>query len=133
MVGESFRHAAGDGLTNGGCDLGAVQLDGAHHAEVIGGADGDLQEEPIVAEEFVLEQDLLDHLLRISDDQGAPRLDRAVEALPRRRRPAAFTTDPRHDLGVAGVDALTRWAEEWIVAGPQVTAQRGAARPVRMA
>ena len=31
------------------------------------------------------------------------------------------------------VDALTRWAEEWIVAGPEVTAQRGAAGPVRTA
>lgn len=31
------------------------------------------------------------------------------------------------------VDALTRWAEEWIVAGPEVTARRGAVRPIRTA
>ena len=50
-------------------DLGTQQLDGSHDMLMRHGADGELSEEALMAEELVLEQDLVDDLLRTADQQ----------------------------------------------------------------
>src|SRR3990172_7157126 len=52
-------------------DLGPEQFDSAQHFVVRHRADGQLQEEPLIAEELVLVEDLVDHLLWAADQQGA--------------------------------------------------------------
>ena len=72
-------------------DLGAEQLDRAHDARVRQRADAELHEEAVVAEELVLEEDLLDDLLRAADEvraaqrRGWPRTARASSAASRAR------------------------------------------------
>src|SRR4051794_21331966 len=52
----------------------------------------------MVAEELVLEEGLLDHPLRATDEVGAAQRARRVEVLARDRRPAAFPPDAVHHL-----------------------------------
>ena len=59
-------------------DLGAEQLDRAQHPVVRQRADRELDEEAVVAEELVLEEDLLDHLLRAADEVRAAQRGRRV-------------------------------------------------------
>jgi hypothetical protein len=54
-----------------GDNLGAEQLDGAHHLVVRNRADADLRHKALVAEKLVLEEDLLRNLLRASDQERA--------------------------------------------------------------
>ena len=53
---------------HGGGDLGAEQLDGSHYLIVRHRADADLRHKALLAEELVLEEDLLYYLLRAADD-----------------------------------------------------------------
>ena len=64
--------------------------------------DGDLQEKPVVTEDLVLEQDLLDHVLRAADKIRAPARARRVEVLPCHRPPAALLPDLVHHLRERG-------------------------------
>ena len=57
-------------------DLGPEQLDRPHHVGVRQRADAHLQQEPVVVEDLVLEQDLLDDLVRAADEVRAAQLVR---------------------------------------------------------
>jgi hypothetical protein len=59
-------------------------------------ADAHLREEALVAEELVLEEDLLRDLLRAADDERAARAAEGVELRGRHRRPPALAPDPVH-------------------------------------
>src|SRR6185312_1910795 len=59
--------------------LGPEQLDRAHHLGVREGADAELDQEALVAEEAVLVDDLRCHLLRVADEVGAARLAAGFE------------------------------------------------------
>jgi hypothetical protein len=60
-----------------------------------------------VAEELVLEEDLVDDLLRAADDERASAGAQGVEGRPLHRRPAALAADRGHHLGV-GREELCR-------------------------
>ena len=83
------------------------QFDRAHDVRVGHGADAHLGEEAAVPEDLVLLEDLLDHLLRAADHEGALRRAHDVELLARHRRPSPLAPDPGHHVRVAGVE-LTR-------------------------
>src|SRR5688500_15952289 len=74
---------------NGGGDLGAEQLDRAHYPVVGQRADADLGQEALVAEELVLEEDLLHALLGAPDEERAARRAPRLELGAAHRRPAA--------------------------------------------
>jgi len=57
-------------------------------------ADAQLEQEALVAEELVLEEDLLDDVIRAADEARAPQRARGVERFPRQRRPTALAADP---------------------------------------
>jgi hypothetical protein len=56
----------GQDLSHGRGDLGAEQFDGLHHRLVGHRPDRHLRQEALVAEELMLKENLLDHLLRAS-------------------------------------------------------------------
>jgi hypothetical protein len=56
---------------HGRCDLGAEELDRPHDLRVRHRADAELNEKAVVVEELVLEEDLLDDLLRGADEVRA--------------------------------------------------------------
>src|SRR5215217_7117375 len=85
------------------CDLRREQLDRAHDARMREGPDAHLHEEAVVPEDLVMEEDLLDDLLRAADEVGAPQRARRVELLARHRRPAALPADAVHHRGEGGV------------------------------
>src|SRR4051794_7910182 len=85
-------------------------------------ADARLHQEPVVAEELVLEEDLLDHLLRAADDERTPPRAERVEVLALHGRPASLAADCRHHLRVAGKE-LTGIADVAV----RVDAERGPA------
>src|SRR3954454_18800743 len=60
-------------------DLGAVELDRAHDARVRHRAHAELHEEAVVPEGLVLEENLLDHLLRAADEVRAVEAGAGVE------------------------------------------------------
>ena len=62
------------------------------------GTDAELDQKAVVPEDLVLEEDLLDHLLRAADERGAVQGPRSVEVRPLHRAPAAFAADPVHHL-----------------------------------
>ncbi len=80
--------AACDLGAHGGRHLRAEQLDRAHDVAVGQVAHAHLHQEPLVAEDLVLEQDLLDHLLRAAD-QRARRAARAARRTARGSCPAS--------------------------------------------
>jgi hypothetical protein len=63
------------------------------------GADAELDEEALVAEDLVLEEDLLDHLLRAADKGRAAECPRRLELGPSGRRLAALAPDAGHRFG----------------------------------
>src|SRR3954447_11990212 len=79
-----------------GRDLCAEELDRPHHLVVGHCANRDLQQEPLVAEDLVLEEDLVDHVLRAADEVCAAPRARRVEVLSCHRPPAAFAADLVH-------------------------------------
>jgi hypothetical protein len=62
------------------------------------GADAELHEEAVVAEDLVLPEDLLGDLLRRADEVRALQGGRRVELLAGHRRPAALAADAVHHL-----------------------------------
>jgi hypothetical protein len=80
---ESPQLAADDGR-----HARAEELDGAHDPVVRHGADAELHQEAVVAEELVLEEDLLRHLLRAADEARAAQRPRGLEGGAGERRPA---------------------------------------------
>ncbi len=60
-------------------------------------ADAELDQEALVAEDLVLEEDLLDHLLGTADEARAVEVERRVELRARHRRPPALAPDLVHD------------------------------------
>ena len=60
-------------ITHDEGDLGTKQLDGAHHLLVGHRTDADLRHKAPVAEELVLEEDILHDLLRAADHERAAR------------------------------------------------------------
>src|SRR5215212_8516665 len=66
------------------------QLDRAQQLVVRHRPDAELREEAIVAEDLVLLEDLLGHLLRAAHEQVPTRLPPSLELLPRQWRPAAL-------------------------------------------
>src|SRR5690606_5086142 len=85
-------------------DLGAEQLDRAKHLVMRDGADAELREEAPMTEDLVLEQDLVDDLLRAADEQRAAGAAQRVELLARHGRPAALAAEAAHDLRVGGIE-----------------------------
>ncbi len=77
-------------------DLGPEALDRAHDGAVVDLAGGHLREVALVAEELVLEQDLLRHLLRAPGGQRSARRAQRHVLLRRHRRPATLAADPAH-------------------------------------
>src|SRR5436190_16485768 len=60
--------------------------------------DRELDQEPLVPEDLVLEEDLVDDLLRAADDVRAAQIASGLEVLARKRRPAALSPDSVHHL-----------------------------------
>src|SRR5688500_3877802 len=83
----------GERLVHGGLHNSAEELDRLHYLVVRQRADGKLQAEAVVAEPFVLQEDLVDHLLRGADEVGAVQGGAGVELLARLRRPPALFAD----------------------------------------
>src|SRR5690242_705921 len=81
-------------LAHGGGDLGAEQLDRVHDLRVRHRADADLREQALVTEDLVLEEDLLDDLLRAADRERAARPPHLIELAPGQRSPATPAADP---------------------------------------
>ena len=77
-------------LAHRGRDLRPEQLDRTHDARVRQRADAELHEEAAVPEDLVLEEDLLDHLLRAADEVRAALRPRRLE-----RRPLEVGGQPR--------------------------------------
>src|SRR5918998_2290286 len=90
---------ARDLLADSGSDLGAEQLYGPHDPIVRQRADADLGYKALVAEELVLEEDLLHDLLGAPDEERAARRAPRLELGAAHRRPAALAADPVHHLG----------------------------------
>ena len=74
----------------------------------------ELDEEAVVAEELVLEEDLLDDLLGRADEVRAAKRCRGVVVGTRHRRPAALVADPVHRRG----DVRERLVERLLRASP---------------
>jgi hypothetical protein len=89
-----------------GDNLGAEQLDGAHHLVVRNRANADLRHKALVAEKLVLEEDLLRDLLRASDQECAVRRAPRLELLAAHRCPATLAADPVHHSGVGRVELV---------------------------
>ena len=89
-----------------GRDLGPEELDRAQRLLVRERADADLRQEAVVAEELVLEEDLLGNLLGASDGERAARRAELVELGPTDRRPAALAADGVHHRGVGGEELV---------------------------
>ena len=70
-------------LAHRGRDLGAEELDRAHDVGVRERADAELDQEAVVAEDLVLEEDLLGDLLRAADEVRAAQRAGGVELLAR--------------------------------------------------
>src|SRR5918997_1066255 len=87
-------------LADGRGYLGAEKLYGAHYPIVGQRADADLGHKALVAEELVLEEDLLDDLLGAPNEELAARRPPRLELGAAHRRPAALAADPVHHLGV---------------------------------
>src|SRR4051794_1783714 len=86
-------YAACDRFAHDGRDLLAEELDRPHHLVVRHRADRDLQQEPLMPEDLMLEEDLVDHVLRAADEVRAAARARRIEVLSRHRPPAAFAAD----------------------------------------
>lgn len=61
-----------DGLAHRRRDLSPEELNGAKDRGVRHGADTELGKEALVTEKLVLEKNLVDHLLRVADEQRPP-------------------------------------------------------------
>ena len=81
--------ATGDFGAHRGGDLGAEELDGAERRLVRQPAARELQHETIVAEDLVLEEDLLNYLFRATDDARPTQRDRTPRAVWAQRRARA--------------------------------------------
>src|SRR4051812_43456738 len=66
------------------------------------GTDAELDQEAVVLEDLVLEEDLLDQLLRAADERCAVERARGLEVLALQRPPAALPTDPVHHQLLSG-------------------------------
>src|ERR1700761_732423 len=82
-----------------GGDLGAEELDRAHHVGVGEGADAELDEEAVVVEDRVLGEDLLGDLGGGADEVGAFGSAARFEGGAAHRRPASLAADPVHHPG----------------------------------
>jgi hypothetical protein len=71
-------------------------------------ADRHLHEIPLMAEDFVLTEDLGDRLVGRTDRQMSTRTAADVELRPRERRPAAFAADAAHHFGIGREEGLDR-------------------------
>ena len=91
----------GELAAHGRRDLGAEQLDRAHDLRVRQRPDAELDEEAVVAEELVLEEDLLDDLLRAADEV------RAAAAWPRRRSLARVCGGQPRSRPISSIIAAT--------------------------
>ena len=94
--GDRQRPRSRDLGANDRRDLGPVELDRAHRLRVVEAPDGQLEQEPAVPEDLVLEQDLLDDLLWAADEVRTAERPRGLELLARHRRPTALTSDLGH-------------------------------------
>ena len=70
--------------------------------------DRELGEKPLVPEDLVLVEDLLDHLPRAADRERAAQRPRGLELLWRHRGPAPFAPEARHHLGIPRVEGADR-------------------------
>src|SRR3954471_23106408 len=75
-------YSARDGLADQRGYLGAEQLDGPHDVVVRHRPDRQLGQEPLVAEDRVLSDDLVGHLLGRAHQQRALRFPRVFELFP---------------------------------------------------
>lgn len=119
-----------DGVTHGRRDLGSEQLDGSEETIVRDRADRELEQEPVVVEDLVLEEDLRDEVLRRAESwkarSGSSELitDTALVRRLRRVRSAAAAST------TAGVEAHPCEAVEGGPAGRPARRDRGR-RPAR--
>src|SRR5690606_8487186 len=74
------------------------ELDRAQDVRVGHGTHGELQEEAVVAEQLVLEEDLVDDLGRAADEVRSAQPPLGVELRARGGRPATLAADPAHRL-----------------------------------
>src|SRR3954464_10991655 len=99
--GAAARHLGPDRRRH----LRPEQLDRPHDARVRQRADAELDEEPLVPEDLVLEEDLLHDLLGVADEVRAAQGARGLELVAAHRRPAALAADPVHG-GLEGGERL---------------------------
>ena len=69
-------------------------------------ADGDLAQEPLVPEDLVLEEDLLDHLLWAAGEERSARSAERVELRSADRSPTSLTADRVHHRRVRGEELI---------------------------
>ena len=86
----------------------AQQFDGAHDLPVRQGADAHLRQVALVAEDFVLEQDLVDHFLRAAHPSAPRARAHGLELRRGRWGPAAFLADLGHHRGVGRKELVRR-------------------------
>ena len=93
---DSSCRALADLRADHGGDLRPKELDGAHDLGVLQRAHDELQQEPVVVEDLVLMEDLVDDLLRAAGEGVAVELVTDLVGVTRDRGEASFLADAVH-------------------------------------
>src|SRR6266511_2849675 len=93
-------------LADRGGDLSSKELDGSDGVRVRERTHADLPEEPLVAEDLVLAEDLVDHLLRAAHQERAGGRAQDVELGSADPGPSSLRADPVHHRRVRGEELV---------------------------